>query len=84
MLTLTFCLGFSKQDDFVKVFFNLWIKLINDVKPNKRLKPYKPPFDLVQIPSVNPSAAWSGRTEKLPLKNAIGRICAELVYPCLL
>ncbi len=81
MLTLTFCLGFSKHDDFVKVFFDLWIKLINDVKPNKRLKPYIPPFDLVQIPSVNPSAAWSGRTEKLPLNSSIGRICSELIYP---
>ena len=79
--TLTFCLGFAKQDAFVNTLENLWTKLIQNVKPSRRLKQYKPPFTLVQIPQVNPADAWRAESCQLPLSKSIGRICAELIYP---
>ena len=79
--TLTFCLGFAKQDAFVDILENLWTKLIQNVKPSRRLKQYKPPFTLVQIPQVNPTDAWRAESCQVPLSKSIGRICAELIYP---
>ncbi len=80
-LSLTFCLGFTKQKQFANILTDLWIKLIKYAEPNGRLKTYKPPFELVQIPSVSPSFAWRGKTEKLPLQECVGRICSEIIYP---
>ena len=81
ILTLTFSLGFSTQENFVNIFIDLWQKLLDQVNPSNILKLHKPPFDLVQLPAMNPSQAWRASTIKIPIKESIGKICSELIYP---
>jgi len=37
MMTLTFCLGFGNQKDFLKLFEKLWKKLLLNSKKSKNL-----------------------------------------------
>jgi len=79
-MTLTFCLGFSKQNDFIAVFEKLWNKLISDFQGNT-LKSSKPPFEFIQIPEILPAEAWIGRSTQIPVANSVGRISADIVSP---
>ena len=47
IMTLTFCLGFSKQKNFIFLFQKLWEKLLIHHNKSLSLKATKPPFKLV-------------------------------------
>ena len=81
IMTLTFCLGFSKQDDFIDIFTNLWEKLLLSNSPQININHLKPPFNLVDIPEVPPAVAWRVDSEKVLLEESIGRISAEIISP---
>ena len=52
MMTLTFCLGFSNQKNFVHLFEELWKKLLDSIKETKKLKALKPPYKFIDSPEV--------------------------------
>jgi len=81
MMTLTFCLGFVKQNNFIDIFENLWKSLLASTTDRKELKPIKPPFDLIQIPEINPSESVLGDSQKVNLNQSIGRISADIICP---
>ena len=81
VMTLTFCLGFAKQNDFVNILSKLWNELLLD-KPNKyKIKLSKPPFKLVQTPEITPFEAWRRKSHKVPFEQSIGKISAEIICP---
>ena len=51
MMTLTFCLGFADQTDFIALFEKIWMKLLKKSKHFKKLKMIKPPFKL-RVPAL--------------------------------
>jgi len=81
IMTITFVLGFAKQKNFVGILENLWKKLLITAKPHKQLNPIKPPFKSIQIPSIPPSEAWMKTSYKIPIKESVGKICADIVCP---
>ena len=81
IMTLTFCLGFAKQTDFVNILSRLWNKLILKKSHQLNIKSLKPPFKSVQIPEMGPSEAWRKKSCKVPIKKAIGKISAEIICP---
>ena len=81
MMTLTFCLGFVKQKNFIDMFENLWKKLLLSVEDKKKLNPVKPPFDLLQIPEISPSESLAKDSNKVTLDNSIGKISADIICP---
>ena len=81
MMTITFVLGFAKQKNFVSILENLWNKLLLTAKPHKQLKNIKPPFKPLQIPSMTPLEAWMKKSYKIPIKESVGKVCAEIVCP---
>ena len=80
-MTLTFCLGFAKQNNFINIFSKLWNKLLLRKAPQLDIKNLKPPFSLVQIPEVNPTEAWRKSSFKVPFEKSIGKISAEIICP---
>ncbi len=81
MMTLTFCLGFAKQEEFIDLFINIWEKLLNKYKNRNFLKSLKPPFPFLQCPQINPSSTVQMKSQKLALKECVGKISAEIVCP---
>jgi len=81
MMTITFVLGFAKQKNFVSILENLWNKLLLTTESNKKLNPIKPPFEFMQIPFIPPSEAWMKKSHKIPIKEAVGKVCADIVCP---
>ena len=81
MMTITFVLGFAKQKNFVGILENLWNKLLLTIKPHKQLKNIKPPFKSIQMPCITPSEAWMKKSYKIPIKESVGKVCAEIVCP---
>jgi len=81
MMTLTFCLGFSEQRNFVNILDNLWNKLLLSSKSNKKLNIMKPPFKLIQIPHLPPSKVWMKKSCKIPIEESLGKISADIVCP---
>jgi len=81
MMTLTFCLGFVEQPNFVDTFENLWKSLLSSIIQRKELKPIKPPFSLIQIPEIPPSESLRRDSQRINLKQAIGRISADIICP---
>ena len=81
MMTITFVLGFAKQKNFVSILENLWNKLLLTIKPHKQLKNIKPPFKSIQMPCITPSEAWMKKSYKIPIKESVGKVCAEIVCP---
>ncbi len=81
MMTLTFCLGFIKHENFIDLFENLWKRLLKKVKQGKVLKPIKPPFQLVQFPDIPPTESLIMNSERVTLYNAIGKISADIICP---
>ena len=81
MMTLTFCLGFAEQTNFIDVFENLWKSLLATTIERKELKPIKPPFDLIQIPEINPSESLIRDSQRVNLNQSIGRISADIICP---
>ena len=81
MMTLTFCLGFSNQKDFIFLFQKLWEKLLIQTSRSLKLKPIKPPFRLVQSPEIPIGVAWRSKTYSIPLKESLGKISGDIICP---
>ena len=78
MFTLTFCLGFSYQKDFIVLFEKLWKKLLKRKKKFIKQKAPKPPFKLVETPEIDIGSAWLSKTESIPLTKSLGRISGDI------
>ncbi len=81
MMTLTFCLGFADQRDFIILFEKLWKKLQKHSKTIKNFKTLKPPFKLVETPTIEMGSAWRSKTHRIPLNESIGRISGDIICP---
>ena len=81
MMTLTFCLGFSNQKDFVILFEKLWNKLKLQSSNFKKFQPLKPPFKLVETPEIEIGTAWRSKTYSVPLNKSIGKISGDIICP---
>jgi len=81
MMTLTFCLGFVEQTNFIDIFEKLWKSLLSSIKKRKELKPIKPPFSLIQIPEIPPSESLQRESQKVNLNQSIGRISTDIICP---
>jgi len=81
MMTLTFCLGFSNQKDFIFLFQKLWKKLLMKANRSHNLKVSKPPFRLVQSPDIPIGLAWKSKTYSIPLAKSLGKISGDIICP---
>ena len=81
MMTLTFCLGFANQKDFVKLFEKLWNKLLLSSKNLKHIKVLKPPFKLVQTPEIEIGIAWRSKTRNIPFSQSLNKISGDIICP---
>ena len=81
MKTLTFCLGFSSQKNFVYLFEKLWEKLKNQSQNPRKIEAIKPPFKLIDIPEYPIGAAWRSKTKYIPLSEAEGKISGDIICP---
>ena len=81
MMTLTFCLGFSNQKNFIFLFQKLWEKLLIQTNKSFTMKPVKPPFGLVQSPEVPIGVAWRSKTYSIPLAKSVGKISGDIICP---
>ena len=81
MMTLTFCLGFSNQNDFLKIFVKLWNKLLLNAKKSKSLEVLQSPFKLVQAPEIEIGIAWRSETQSIPFSKSLNRISGDIICP---
>tara|TARA_B100000212_G_scaffold123325_1_gene92469 strand:+ start:429 stop:746 length:318 start_codon:yes stop_codon:yes gene_type:complete len=63
------------------MFEDLWKSLLLSKIERKELKPIKPPFSFIQIPEIPPSESLLRDSEKVNLKQSIGRISADIICP---
>ena len=80
-MTLTFCLGFSNQNDFIFLFQKIWEKLLIQTSRSFDLQPIKPPFRLVQSPEIPIGVAWKSKTYNVPLVESLGKISGDIICP---
>ncbi len=81
MMTLTFCLGFAKQKDFLNLFEKLWKKLLLNSKKSKSLKVLQSPFKLVQAPEIEIGIAWRSETQSIPFSQSLNKISGDIICP---
>ena len=81
MTTLTFCLGFANQKDFVNLFEKLWKKLLLNSKKSKNIKVLQSPFKLVQSPDIEIGIAWRSKTSSIPFSKSISKISGDIICP---
>jgi len=81
MMTLTFCLGFGNQKDFLNLFEKLWKKLILNSKKSKSLEVLKSPFKLVQSPEIEIGIAWRSKTRSIPFSQSLNKISGDIICP---
>jgi len=81
MMTLTFCLGFANQKDFVILFEKVWNKLLLNSKKSKNLKVLQSPFKLVQVPEIEIGIAWRSKTHSIPFSQSLSRISGDIICP---
>jgi len=81
MMTLTFCLGFGNQKDFLNLFEKLWKKLILNSKKSKSLEVLKSPFKLVQAPEIEIGIAWRSEARSLPFSQSLNKISGDIICP---
>ena len=81
MMTLTFCLGFGNQKDFLNLFEKLWKKLLLNYKKSKHLEVLKSPFKLVQSPEIEIGIAWRSETHSIPFSKSLNRISGDIICP---
>ena len=81
MMTLTFCLGFSDQRNFIFLLEKLWKKLQKHSKTINKVNVLKPPFKLVETPKIDMGSAWRSKTHILPLNESIGKISGDIICP---
>ena len=81
MMTLTFCLGFANQNDFVNLFESLWNKLITNSKELNNFKIPQSPFKLVQKPEMEIGIAWRSKACSIPFSQSLGKISGDIICP---
>jgi len=81
MMTLTFCLGFSNQKDFVTLFEKLWNKLLSNSKKIKNFKVLQTPFKLVQAPEIEIGIAWRSKSFCIPFSESLNKISGDIICP---
>ena len=81
MMTLTFCLGFANQNDFLYLFENLWKKLLLNSKKLKSLELIQSPFKLVQTPEIEIGIAWRSDTRSIPFSQSLNKISGDIICP---
>ena len=81
MTTLTFCLGFANQKDFVNLFEKLWNKLLFNSKKFKSFKVLQSPFKLVQSPEIEIGIAWRSKTSSIPFYQSLNKISGDIICP---
>ncbi len=81
MMTLTFCLGFANQKDFVNLFEKLWNKLLLNSKKLKSLEVLQSPFKLVQAPEIEIGNAWRSETKSIPFSQSLNKISGDIICP---
>jgi len=81
MMTLTFCLGFGNQKDFLYLFEKLWKKLLLNSKKSKSLEVLKSPFKLVQAPEIEIGIAWRSKTRSIPFSQSLNKISGDIICP---
>jgi len=80
-MTLTFCLGFANQKDFLNLFEKLWNKLLLNSKKSKNLEVFKSPFKLVQSPEIEIGIAWRSKTRSIPFSQSLNKISGDIICP---
>jgi len=80
-MTLTFCLGFGNQKDFLNLFEKLWKKLLLNFKNSKSLEVFKSPFELVQTPEIEIGIAWRSETRSVPFSQSLNKISGDIICP---
>ncbi len=81
MMTLTFCLGFADQKDFLYLFEKLWNKLLLNSKKLKSLEVLPSPFKLVQAPEIEIGIAWRSKTRSIPFSQSLNKISGDIICP---
>jgi len=81
MTTLTFCLGFANQKDFVNLLEKLWNKLILNSKKSKPLKVLQTPFKLIEEPEIEIGIAWRSKTQSIPFSQSLNKISGDIICP---
>ena len=81
MMTLTFCLGFANQKDFINLFENVWNKLLLNSTNLKNFKMLKSPFKLVQEPEIEIGVAWRSNSRSIPFSQALSEISGDIICP---
>ncbi len=81
MMTLTFCLGFANQKDFLNLFEKLWNKLLLNSKKSSRLEVLQSPFKLVDTPEIGIGIAWRSETRTIPFSQSLNKISGDIICP---
>jgi len=81
MTTLTFCLGFASQKDFINLFEKLWKKLLLNSKKLKTFEVLPSPFELVQAPEIEIGIAWRSKTRSIPFSQSLNKISGDIICP---
>jgi len=81
IMTLTFCLGFANQKDFLNLFIKLWNKLLLNSKKLDTLKVLPPPFNLVETPEIQIGIAWRSETRSIPFSQSLNKISGDIICP---
>ncbi len=81
MTTLTFCLGFANQKDFVNLFEKLWNELLLKSRKSKNFKVLHSPFKLLQSPEIEIGIAWRSKTRTIPFSQSLNQISGDIICP---
>jgi len=81
MMTLTFCLGFANQKNFLNLFEKLWNELLLNSKKSKSLEVLQSPFKLVQAPEIEIGIAWKSETRSIPFSQSLNKISGDIICP---
>ena len=81
IMTLTFCLGFANQRDFLNLFEKLWNKLLLNYKNLKSLEVLQSPFKPVQEPEIEIGIAWRSKSQSIPFSQSLNKISGDIICP---
>ena len=81
IMTITFCLGFADQKNFIVLFEKLWKELLKHPKRFSNLKALKPPFKLVDTPEIDIGSAWRSKFHNIPISQSLGKISGDIICP---
>ncbi|WP_320664711.1 aminotransferase class I/II-fold pyridoxal phosphate-dependent enzyme [Prochlorococcus sp. MIT 1223] len=79
---LTFCLGFSSQDDLVSILKRYWDEAVSLYSSGIPSPPFSaPPFPIVTVPKVSCFSAFRRTSELIRLQDSVGRTSAQILSP---